>query len=144
MHYYYLSAQNQPRGPATEDELRELAQAGIVHERTLIAAVGSTDWVPITTVLAEFPAVRPMAASNRPYEPLAIWSLCLGFPGILCCQMLLAPAAVICGHLALNAIRRNPHLEGRSMALAGLICGYIGIAILIVMLFTSKVQFHVR
>jgi hypothetical protein len=142
MHYYYLSAQNQPRGPASEDELRELAQAGIVHERTLIAAVGSQEWVPITTVLTEFPPVRPTFASNRPTEPLAVWALCLGLPGVICCQMVLAPAAVICGHLALGKIQRNPHLDGRGMALAGTILGYIGIALFIVYLITGNM--HVR
>lgn len=144
MQYYYLSAQNQPRGPASEAELRELAQAGIVHERALIAVVGSTEWVPITTVIQDFPEVRPDAASNRPYEPLAIWSFCLGFPGILCCPFVLAPAAIITGHIALNAIQRNPHLDGRALALAGVICGYLGVAIYIVRWIPSALQLHIR
>ena len=40
-------------------------------------------------------------------------------------------AAVVLGHLALNQINRNPQQGGRGVAIAGLVIGYLGIALLI-------------
>jgi len=56
---------------------------------------------------------------------LAITSLVLGIVGI-------SIPAVICGHIALSKIKQSPKLTGGGMALAGLILGYIHIAVMIV------------
>jgi hypothetical protein len=37
-------------------------------------------------------------------------------------------AGVICGHLALPKFRARPDLQGRGLAIAGLVIGYIAIA----------------
>jgi hypothetical protein len=37
-------------------------------------------------------------------------------------------AGIICGHIALSRIKNNPALEGRGLALAGVIIGYVAIA----------------
>jgi hypothetical protein len=46
--------------------------------------------------------------------------------------------AVICGHLARRKIRQNPSLSGARIALAGLIIGYILLALFILAVFTTK------
>lgn len=37
-------------------------------------------------------------------------------------------AAVVCGHLALKQISHEPHQEGRSLAVTGLVLGYLPLA----------------
>jgi len=80
--------------------------------------------IPAPTV----PAVPSVPAAST--EPLAIWSLVLSLVGLLgfCCGgPLLGIAGVVCGHLGLSKISANPRLQGRGLALAGLIIGYFAI-----------------
>ena len=65
---------------------------------------------------------------------MAIASMVLGITSIValtcCCGTGFIPSvlAVVFGHVALYQIRRAPgRLEGSSMAIAGLVCGYIGL-----------------
>jgi len=65
---------------------------------------------------------------------MAISSLVLGILGVvllvICIGPLCAIPAIICGHIAYSRIKRSAGaLTGEGMALAGLITGYIGIAI---------------
>lgn len=39
--------------------------------------------------------------------------------------------AVVFGHVALSQIKRNPYQNGKGMAIAGLVLGYIGLAVLL-------------
>lgn len=58
-------------------------------------------------------------------EPLAIWSLVLSILGFLC--GLSAIGGIVCGHLALGAIKRNG-TGGKGLAVAGLVIGYLFVA----------------
>lgn len=77
----------------------------------------------------------PLAGAPQPKtSSLAIWSLVLGCLGIVLLLVCIGPVfaipAVICGHLAYSRIRRSTGaLSGQGLALAGLITGYIGIAL---------------
>ena len=66
-------------------------------------------------------------------EPMALVSMILGIVGILfvlsMCLPIFSIPAVILGHLSRAKLRREPEYTGDGMALAGLICGYIGICI---------------
>jgi hypothetical protein len=128
MEYYYTDVQNQPRGPVTLAELQELVAQGAVHPYTMVAQVGSQQWVPIGTVL---PGLVPFAP--QPTEPLAIWSICLSVAG-LSCYGLTAIGGVICGHMALSALKRKPTFQGRGLAIAGLIVGYLMLLVLVGMI----------
>jgi type II secretory pathway pseudopilin PulG len=75
---------------------------------------------------------------------LAIWSLVLGILGlvflILCIGPLFAIPAVICGHLAYGRIKRSAGaIGGEGLALTGLILGYVGIALGIVVAFLAAI-----
>ena len=65
---------------------------------------------------------------------LAITSLVLGISSYLCLGPLTAIPAVITGHIALNRSKKEPEIHGGgSQALAGLILGYINLALSVVM-----------
>ena len=52
-----------------------------------------------------------------------------------CGGLFLGIPAVICGHLSLNQLNAPGNCQqGRRMAIAGLVCGYLGIAFLIIMM----------
>jgi competence protein ComGC len=62
---------------------------------------------------------------------VAIASLVLGILGLTCVGPLGAIPAVICGHIAWSKIKHSAGaLQGEGLALAGLITGYIGIALI--------------
>lgn len=84
-------------------------------------------------------SAAPMAGSgtNSPQFPavpqktdgLAITSLVLGILSMVCCGMgiLTGIPAVICGHIAMGRMKKDPNLQGKGLAIAGLIMGYLGI-----------------
>jgi len=78
----------------------------------------------------------PIPPTTQPQTPAgAIWSLVLGILGLICFGPLTAIPAVICGHVAMGRIKRaGGELTGNGMALAGLITGYVGIALMLIWL----------
>ena len=63
-----------------------------------------------------------------PVTPLAIWALILGITSLVFCCLPLAIPAIICGHLARSRIGQTPEAaSGNSMAMAGLIMGYVSV-----------------
>ena len=72
-----------------------------------------------------------LPAPARPKNSgLAIWSLVFGILSLTCFWLFAAIPAIICGHLAQGRIKRsNGVLAGQGLALAGLITGYISIAL---------------
>ncbi len=134
MNYYYTDSANQPRGPVTLEDLRGLAHTGHLNRGTMVAAVGNAQWIPLGSVLAD--VVLPPAGRT---DPLAVWSLVLGIAGFfacwVCCGPLLSVPAVITGHISLSNIKCDPQLEGRGLAMAGLITGYVAIALFLLYVF---------
>lgn len=70
---------------------------------------------------------------------LAIASMICGILSLIlfcfCGGLFLGIPAVICGHLSLNQLNAPGNCQqGRRMAIAGLVCGYLGIAFLIIMM----------
>lgn len=82
---------------------------------------------PATTTAAPAPLVAP-----RKSEQLAVLSLIFSILGLFgfCCGffMTAAIAGIVCGHVALSRIKANPELEGRGLALAGVVIGYVAVA----------------
>jgi competence protein ComGC len=73
----------------------------------------------------------PLETAAQPKTAaLAIWSLVLGILSLVCFTIFAAIPGVICGHKALSKIKRsNGTLNGQGLAIAGLITGYLGIAL---------------
>ena len=148
----HIARNGQPMGPFSLEEVNRQLAAGTLSLADQAWYEGAAGWAPLSTVpgvsgsgttsspspaaatTPGAPAVTSPAAggpvsapvSSSPTEPLAIWSLVLGLVGLLsfCCGPAFGIGAVVCGHLALSKIKARPQLEGRGLALAGLIIGY--------------------
>src|SRR6266511_5048962 len=77
------------------------------------------------------PPPRPAVPQTVPRTPpVAIWSLILAVLSFTCGWLFTAIPAVICGHIARAKIRKSGGaLGGRGIATAGLILGYIMLAL---------------
>lgn len=76
-----------------------------------------------------------MTAQQKQKAGIAVASLVLGILGLVLIGPLGSIPAVICGHMALSRIKKNPEaLNGDGLALAGLILGYVQIGLMIMIL----------
>jgi len=103
---------------------------GVANTPASAPAAGTPSAAPAPTAAASGPVVPTTVVVAAPTEPLAIWSLVLSLVGLLgfCCGgPILGIAGVVCGHLGLSKINANPQLQGRGLAMAGLIIGYIAV-----------------
>ena len=76
--------------------------------------------------------VVAMNASVRKTSTTAILSLVFGLLSWLVVPLLGSIAAIICGHLARGEIRRAAgQIEGDGMAIAGLVLGYLQLALIL-------------
>lgn len=106
-----------PWGPIyTIGTIYRNVSGGHDHSQTLInhvLAKGSSGPPPI-----------PYATDAGKTPGLAVASMILGVASLLL-GLLAAIPAIICGHLALNRIKKDRIQKGRGMAIAGLILGYV-------------------
>lgn len=153
----HIARDGKQLGPFSLEEINRQVAAGTLSLADNAWYEGAAGWAPLSTVpgvtaatassSANIPpaatpsvTVPPPAASGpvvpttvvvaAPTEPLAVWSLVLSLVALLgfcCVGPLFGIAGVICGHLGLSKINANPNLQGRGLALAGLIIGYLAI-----------------
>lgn len=152
----HIARDGKQLGPFSLEEINRQLAAGTLSLSDNAWYEGASGWAPLSTVpgvsggassSAAIPAATPSVAAAptaaasgpvvpttvvvvAPTEPLAIWSFILSLVGLLgfCCGgPVLGIAGVICGHLGLSKINANPQLQGRGLALAGLIIGYFSV-----------------
>jgi hypothetical protein len=153
----YIVRGSEQAGPFTDAQIRAQVAAGELTADSLVWWDGLPEWTPISRTPLAAPAAAPLApvaAAVTPLAPaplastaaetlapaplaaktstLAIVSLVTGIAGFLC--GISAIAAVITGHMARAEFKRNPGLEGKTMALVGLILGYVVIALMVVVI----------
>ena len=128
-------------GAFSEEEVREGLRTGRFISTDLGWREGMANWQPLSQ-FPELGAVAPAAppaqigaaattgppASGAKTEPLAIWSLVLSSLSLVCCGFILGIPGVVCGHLALSKLQKDPQLQGKGLATAGLVIGYVAIA----------------
>ena len=142
--YKILGADGREYGPVNADIMRLWISQRRLVSTSSVKVEGELDWKPLAAFpefqetlgpapasssstgippLREFPSPPPQAGNG-----LATTSLVLGI--LFCLGPFTGIPAVICGHLARSRIRTssNPS-SGAGMALAGLILGYLGIAL---------------
>lgn len=81
----------------------------------------------------------PLPSAQPKTAALAIWSLVLGIIGVflslMCLGIVAAIPAVICGHQALSRIKQSGgELAGQGLAIGGLVTGYLGIGLTILLI----------
>lgn len=133
----HIGRNGQPLGTFSEDQVRDGLARGTFLGTDLAWQEGMDDWKPLSsfsihntppslsqsTSPARFSVPMSVPAAT-PNSGLATASMICGItsiPGLICCLALpLSLAAIICGHLALAEIAKNPALEkSRGMAKAG-------------------------
>ena len=131
----HIARNGQAMGPFSLEEINRQLAAGTLSLSDQAWYEGAAGWAPLSTVPGVTSATAPsapaiaaptVAASLRAgqTEPLAIWSLVLSLLGLFCCGLISGVPGIICGHLALSKIEKRPELQGRGLAIAGLIIGY--------------------
>ena len=151
----FLLQDTKQLGPYSADEIRSRITSGEVALSTLAWAEGMQDWVPVSEILLDgaqsspplpisTPIESPITRAETTYSPkkkprirkepsykkrdLAICGLAFGIIGAWFPP--LAIPAVICGHKALAKLKKFPQrYGGKGMAMAGVILGWLGVAI---------------
>ena len=153
----HIARNGQPMGPFSLEEVNRQLAAGTLSLSDQAWYEGAAGWAPLSSVpgvgggtaaspppadrtspsvpAATGPAVAgpvtAVPAPSAPTEPLAIWSLVLSllsFCGFCCTPVVLTGiGGVVCGHMALSKIGTRQDVQGRGLAIAGLIIGYFTI-----------------
>lgn len=130
---YYIAINGERSGPFPIEVLQQKIAAGALKASDLCWTDGWPEWKPVAAIMTASieGAPRPPAlpAQTPPkISGLAIASLLCGLSGFL--LFFTAIPAVICGHIAGSRIKAsNGRITGKGMALAGLIMGYMMIAV---------------
>ena len=69
------------------------------------------------------------ATAHRQTEGLAVASLVLALVGIFVCPVVCSIAALVVGYKARRKLQADPNLEGEGLAKAGVIIGWVGVAL---------------
>ena len=162
MEWYYAN-ENSEQITVTEAELKALVEGGTIRGETLVWREGMADWQACRVVWPDWfatpppggdvfkspatesayspPPLPPLSqmGSSQPTSGLAVTSLVLGIcslPFSFCYGfgLVVGIAAVICGHIARKQLRYQTGTGGDGLALGGLITGYIGIVLGLLML----------
>ncbi len=119
----FIHHHGQQTGPFPINHVRSGLASGTYQPTDLAWHEGAAGWLPLSAI-AGISGQEPPAAPQT--SGLAISSLVLGILSFFTLGLAGIPA-VVCGHLALRKIKRSPGTQtGGGLALAGLICGYIG------------------
>ena len=137
---------NHPQSQDSEGLIPELSQSPYSPPVEVEASAlddSIVDEVPQSPYSPPVEGVEGASYTPGPSLPvtngLAIASMICGILSLIlfcfCGGLFLGIPAVICGHLSLNQLNAPGNSQqGRGMAIAGLICGYLGIAFLIIMM----------
>lgn len=139
MQHWFYGENGQQTGPIDDSGLHALIASGQIGPATLLWREGMPGWLTLEQLRASGginPYTPPQFAGygmiNAPTSGLAITSLVCGIVSLVTCMVILGIPAVICGHLAMSQIANSPTpVGGRGMALAGLVCGYLSVLMLL-------------
>jgi hypothetical protein len=141
--YKIIGVDGKTYGPVSLEQLKQWVAEGRINPQTQLQAEGATEWktaasMPELAGLLYAGAPRPGSSPPTigPVGPaqeqtgLAVASLVLGLLSVVCFGILAGIPAIICGHIARSRARRLPgQYGGAGQALAGLVLGYVSVAL---------------
>ena len=146
--YRVLGADQQEYGPVGADQIRQWIVERRLNASSLIQAEGGTAWKPIsmfpefaTTLSAAAPispsAVQPGPMTTASTNGMAITGLIFSAMSLVCCCI--GPAFAVLGIvfsvIGLSQLKNNPNQGGRSLAIAGIVIGAVGLLEFVLLLF---------
>jgi uncharacterized protein DUF4190/uncharacterized protein DUF1707 len=111
------------------------------HDARVERAMTASTFAELDSVVIDLPGARPVAPVP-PAPPQYARTNALAITSLVCgiAQMMFGPLAtipaVVCGHMARSQIRRTGE-QGAGMALAGLILGWVGIGLTVLVLIAA-------
>jgi len=131
---YHVAKNGEKSGPFDKEEVYRRLVAGELSGTDLGWHEGLAEWEPLAKLLPPPSATLPMGAPAAGYQgssELALASLICGIISLPTLGLTSIPA-VITGHMALSRIRKSlGALEGKGLAIGGLVTGYLGFGILL-------------
>ena len=140
----FIQHNGQQTGPFTVEQVRAGLANGTYQPSDMAWHEGAAGWLPLSTIpgIGENSPPPLPGSSGARTSSLAIWSLALGVLALPTMGLAAIPA-VICGHIALGNIKRSAGTQtGGGLAIAGLITGYLGFAILVVAMLAGLTAPH--
>lgn len=140
---WHVRAEGQQLGPLSEQDLLSWARAGRLKAVDLVWRAGMPQWLPagqapeLASVLGAFSGPAPASVGDDPLMRALLpvgrsgWAIAAGYLGLVSILVLPAPFALLCGLLAVRAIRRNPKKHGMGRAAFGIIMGALGTVALV-------------
>ena len=146
--YNIIGVDGKQYGPVSLGQMQQWIKEGRINAKSRVQAAGAADWKSAADfpelgigTASGLPGAAPVAPPITAGQPaaqqsgLAITSLVLGILSLVCFGFLAGIPAIICGHIARARSRRYPAVYGGAgMALAGLIMGYVGLVMTLVIL----------
>jgi hypothetical protein len=115
---------------ATQEATAESDDVADEVEVVDVAVVAEAPAEPAPTLPPPAPAPPSSPAPSIPTSGLAIASLVLGIGGLVLLPLIGSILAVILGYMARRDIRQRPdEISGDGVALAGIVTGWIGVAL---------------
>jgi Domain of unknown function (DUF4190)/GYF domain 2 len=145
----HIARDGKQLGPFSLEEINRQLAAGTLSLSDQAWYEGAAGWAALSTVpgvgAAASPGAAPISPATTPAsvapaglipvrktEQLAVLSLIFSILGLFgfCCGffMMAGVAGIVCGHIALSKIKKDPNLEGHGLAMAGVVIGYLAVA----------------
>jgi len=152
MEWYYADTSG-ARHSVRADALPELVGSGTIGRETPVWNETLTGWTPAAAALPHFFDVRPpqltlaqrrallstpdgsLPRPRAATDAVAVCALVFGILGLPICLPIFSIPAIICGHIGRRRAREEqvPSANG-GLSLAGLIMGYVGLVVMVVIL----------
>jgi len=146
---FYIARDGQQSGPFSQEEVRRKLAVGEVLPTDRGWQEGMAEWMPLSTfpmLVATSMPVLTTTGGVTMYQPvttsgMAVASLVLGIISFTLFPILPSILAVVFGHAARSSIRASQgRLVGDGLAVAGLVLGYMGIAVIVVLLVIATIM----